>query len=156
MLHKISLVLIITAFLSSLTSCLNFLKLGWMEEFDLAGRKLASSGEADFFILNPGFQTILASQNAKLTITVLDETKEINGFRTRVIEEKEEKDGELVEVSRNFLAIDQETGDVFYFGEEESSKIEPAIERKTYAPGIGLVQDQSLKLVSYGYVEARP
>jgi hypothetical protein len=156
---------------------------------------------------------------------VLDETKEIGGISTRVVEEREEKNGELYEISRNFFAIDPETGDVFYFGEEvdfyengeivghrgewlayeddnkpglimpgspeigmkyyqeiapgvamdraevmslsetfetpagkfenslvteESSKIEPAKERKTYAPGIGLIQDQSMRLVSFG------
>lgn len=35
----------------------------------------------------------------------------------RVVEEREEIDGELAEVSRNFFAICGETGDVFYFGE---------------------------------------
>lgn len=49
---------------------------------------------------------------------MLDETKEINGITTRVIEEREVKEGELYEVSRNFFAMDQETGDVFYFGED--------------------------------------
>ncbi len=42
----------------------------------------------------------------------------IGGVKTRVIEEREEKDGELAEVSRNFFAICKEHGDVFYFGEE--------------------------------------
>jgi hypothetical protein len=35
-----------------------------------------------------------------------------------VIEEHEEERGSLAEVSRNFYAIDPDTGDVFYFGEE--------------------------------------
>jgi hypothetical protein len=200
----------------------------WQQEFNIADRKLAPTGETTYFILRPGFQLVLASQNEKLTITVLDETKQINDITTRVIEEREEKGGELSEVSRNFFAIDQATGDVFYFGEEvdiynkgkiaghsgawlayengyqpglimpgtpevgrkyyqelapgvamdraeiisfsetfntpagefsncliteESSALESARERKTYAPGIGLVQDESLRLVSYGYIE---
>jgi len=176
--------------------------------------------------LTPGFQTILESGNARLIVTVLDETRLINGITTRVVEEREEKNGNLYEISRNFYTMDLETGDAFYFGEEvdfyendviighkgewlayegknqpgmimpgnpvlgmkyyqelapgaamdraevidlsytfmtpagefknclvtrESSKIEPAIEQKTYCPGIGLVQDQSLLLTSYGY-----
>ncbi len=198
----------------------------WQEDFNLAGRKLTHTGEAKFFILKPGFQITLAAKNAKLVITVLDETKVINGITTRVVEEREEINGELYEVARNFYAIDSNTGDAFYFGEEvdfykngkisghagawianktgnrpglimpgtpkigmkyyqelapgvamdranilsisetfktpagefrgvmvieESSKISNAIERKTYAPGIGLIQDQTMKLVSYGY-----
>jgi len=35
---------------------------------------------------------------------------------------------------------------------QESSQLNPAaIEYKTYCPGIGLVQDQSLVLTGYGY-----
>ena len=40
------------------------------------------------------------------------------GVETRVIEEREYEDGELVEISRNFFAMAEETGDVFYFGED--------------------------------------
>ena len=39
-------------------------------------------------------------------------------METRVIEEREEENGKLKEVSRNFFAICREHGDVFYFGEE--------------------------------------
>jgi hypothetical protein len=42
----------------------------------------------------------------------------VDGVRTRVYEERESEDGELVEVSRNFLAECRETGDVWYFGED--------------------------------------
>ena len=51
-------------------------------------------------------------------ITVLDATVTVDGVETRVIREVETHDGELVEISRNFFAICQETGNVFYFGEE--------------------------------------
>lgn len=39
-------------------------------------------------------------------------------LRARVWEDREFEDGELVEVSRNFLAICRETGDIFCFGED--------------------------------------
>jgi hypothetical protein len=201
----------------------------WQQEFNIDERQLSDTGESEYFILMPGFQLELASDTEHLIITVMDETKEINGITTRVVEEHEERNGALYEVSRNFYAMDPETGDVFYFGEEvdfyengeisghagawlayerenqpglimsgnpevgmmyyqevapgaamdraevlsvsetfetpagtfedalvteESSPLEPTIiERKTYAPGIGLVQDQRLLLVRYGYVE---
>jgi hypothetical protein len=53
-----------------------------------------------------------------LTITVLEETVEVDGYLTRVVEEREWRNGELIEVSRNFFAICEETKDVYYFGEE--------------------------------------
>jgi len=42
----------------------------------------------------------------------------VAGVETRVIEERETKDGKLVEVSRNYFAISKRTNDVYYFGEE--------------------------------------
>jgi hypothetical protein len=199
----------------------------FQQDFNLANRTLADSGESRYFILRPGYQLVLASGPTQLTVTVLNETREIGGVRTRVVEEREDKGGQLLEVTRNFYAIDPKTGDVFYFGEEvndyaggvvvgnpgawsadgsrnkagllmpgqpvvgmryhqemapgvaldraevismsqtcktpagefkdclvtrESSDLNPAIEHKAYAPGIGLVQDQALSLVRYGYV----
>src|SRR5262249_39811573 len=53
-----------------------------------------------------------------LTITVLAETRSVDGVETRVVEERESKGGELVEVSRNFFAISKRLNDVYYFGEE--------------------------------------
>jgi len=49
---------------------------------------------------------------------VLDQTRNVDGVETRVVEERETKDGVIVEVSRNFLAISSRSGDVYYFGEE--------------------------------------
>ena len=227
--------LLMTVLWVTLSSCLNaptqptasVSPEGWQEEFNLDARKLKDTGEATYFILVPGFQITLESQTETLVISVLDETREIGGITTRVVEEREHRNGELYEVSRNFYAIDPETADVFYFGEEvdfysqgkvtghsgawiayedenrpglimpgtplvgmkyyqeiapgvatdrarvvsnsevfttaigefenclltqESSQLNPAaIEYKTYCPGIGLVQDQSLLLTSYGY-----
>ena len=90
----------------------------WQEEFDLADRTLVPTGRNRYFVLEPGFQLVLVGGNEKVAITVLDETIEIDGVTTRVVEEREWKRGELKEVSRNFFAIDPETQDVFYFGED--------------------------------------
>ena len=224
LIQKMSLVFTLTALVASSCSGGN-----WREEFNISERNLTHTGKSKYFILEPGFQLILESETKHLTITVLDETKEINGIGTRVVEERELKNGELFEVSRNFFAIDHETGDVFYFGEDvdyykdgkivnhagawlayengarpgmlmpgnpelgmkfyqelspgkamdraevisisetyktpagefrnclithESSKMKPKkIEEKVFAPGIGLLNDGKMRLISYGYIK---
>ncbi|HKI76956.1 MAG TPA: hypothetical protein VKA26_00275 [Ignavibacteriaceae bacterium] len=203
--------------------------LSWQKNFNLSKRTLTPTGRNQYFILEPGFQLVLGNRFTKLTITVLDETKVINGVTTRVVEEMEWIRGEPYEVARNFFAIDDKTKDVFYFGEEvdfyKDGKIvdhsgawiagengataglqmsgdpkvgmkyyqelapnvamdraeiisvtdqlkTPAgnfsnclttkegtalnfleVEFKTYAPGIGLIQDESLLLTQYGFIK---
>jgi hypothetical protein len=89
----------------------------WQEDFHLAQRTLTPTGVAPYSILVPGFQLVLASPSAKLTITVLDETKDIHGILTRIVEEREEHHGAIYAISKNFVALDQDRGDVLYFGE---------------------------------------
>lgn len=90
----------------------------WQKEFGLSERTLSPTGRNPYFVLEPGFQLVLQNEEEKLTITVLDETKNVNGVMTRIVEEREWSDDELIEVSRNFFAICVKTKDVFYFGEE--------------------------------------
>jgi hypothetical protein len=89
-----------------------------------------------YFSLRPGYQLTLVGEEEdddgdlveiEAVITVLRETQRITftapsgdlvSLKTRVVEERESEDGELVEVSRNFFAVCRETGDVFYFGED--------------------------------------
>lgn len=201
----------------------------WQQEFGLSERRLSPTGRNPYLILEPGFQLQLESKNAKLLITVLDETKEVDGVVTRVVEEREWKNGKLREVSRNYFALCENTKDVFYFGEDvdmyKGGKVvnhkgawlagkngarpgllmpgEPKVgmkyyqevapgvamdraevvkldeifetpagsfsnclktkestplnfferEVKTYAPGIGLIQDEKLLLTKYGFLE---
>ncbi|MGB5892895.1 MAG: hypothetical protein WBG58_01875 [Ignavibacteriaceae bacterium] len=100
------------------TGCLDAQDDSFRSDFNLSERTLVSTGRNEYFILEPGYQLILEDRFTKLTITVLDETKKVNGIITRVVEEKEWIRGNIYEVSRNFFAIDKETNDVFYFGEE--------------------------------------
>lgn len=93
-------------------------KSSWQDEFGISKRTLVPTGRNRYFVLEPGFQIVLEGGNERVAITVLDETREVDGVITRVVEEREWKNGELIEVSRNFLAICEETGDVFYFGED--------------------------------------
>jgi hypothetical protein len=205
----------------------------YTRSFRVENCTFSSTGRNPFFILEPNYQLVLGGEDtgeaAELTITVLNETREVNGTQTRVIEERESVGGELVEISRNFFAICEETNSVFYFGEEvdiyengmivdhegawlagegtnragiimpgtillgaryyqeiapsvaldraeiidtgqvvqtplgdfsdtlitrETTALEPDVaELKYYAAGIGLVQEEDLKLEHYGFIE---
>lgn len=237
MIKRIPALMIILLIINILApGCLEAQDSSFKYNFDLSERTLVPTGRNEFFILEPGFQMTLegsaglsGTTYVKLIITVLDETREVDGVLTRVVEEREWKNDELYEVARNFFAIDEETGDVFYFGEEvdfyKDGKItshkgawlagendataglimagkpevgmkyyqefapDQAMDRaevinldevletpagtftdclktkegtalnkkerefKTYAPGIGLIQDQSLLLISYGFID---
>ena len=202
---------------------------GWMTSFDLENCDFASSGENSYFVLEPGYQVILRGQEdgeeLELVMTVLNETKVVDGVETRVVEEKESEGGSLVEVSRNYFALCKPTNNAIYFGEdvdmyedgeivshegawlagengskagmimpgkaegglkyyqeialgvaedraeiisvndtldtpagtfkqvlktEETNPLKPGEkENKFYAPGIGLIQDEAIKLVNY-------
>lgn len=97
---------------------INMADMEWQRDFDIANRSLLPTGRNPYFILEPGYRLVFESADAKLIITVLEDTMAVGNVLTRVVEEREWEDGELVEVSRNFFAIDSTTGDVFYFGEE--------------------------------------
>lgn len=202
----------------------------WQNSFKLEDCDLASNGANSYFILEPGYQLILEGQedgaDIQLKITVLDETKIVNGTEARVVEERETEGGELTEVSKNWFVVCKPSNDIFYLGEEvdiyENGKvvdhegaweagvkdaklglimsgkpevgmkyyqeIAPGVaedraevvgldnvldtpagkfdkvleteetnalkpdekESKFYAPGIGLIQEETLKLVKYG------
>lgn len=206
----------------------------WMQSFPVDVRELATEGENRYFILKPGYQLTLAgkdgSKPVQLVVTVLNETANIGGVETRLVEERETAAGVLVEVSRNFFAIHPRTKDVYYFGEDvdiykngklashegawrhglnqahfglmmpgtpslglrhyqelapkvamdrveivsmtersttpagvfenclkmrETTPLEPFVrDTKVYAPGIGIVEDGPLKLVSHKYVQS--
>ena len=201
------------------------------ENFGVDKADLASTGTNRFFILAPGYQQTFVGKEAGkqtiLTITVLNQTKLVDGVETRIVVENETADGQLSEVSSNYFAISKKTSDVFYFGEDvdeykdgkvvshnsswlagvngahfglqmpgtpllgaryyqevapklamdrgevkslgdtletparkfenclntlETSDLESARETKVYAPGIGLILDDTLKLTKFGYV----
>ena len=190
-----------------------------------------STGENEYFILKPGYQLILEGKEGKdssrLVITVLNETKKIGNVETRIVEERETVNGVIEEVSRNYFAFCQQTGSIYYFGEDvdnykngklenhsgswlaetvnnaglampgltlvgaryyqeiakgiamdraeiisktdsmktpagvfnnvlktlETTPLEPKEkEYKYYAPGIGLIADEGLRLTKYGYI----
>ena len=79
---------------------------------------LAPTGNNPYFPIQPGRVLKLAHGNDRLTVSILPDTKIVDGVTTGVLEEREEKDGQLIEVSRNYFATDRNTGDVYYFGED--------------------------------------
>jgi hypothetical protein len=94
----------------------------WKEPFDVPAGNFSSTGKNKYFSIEPGYQLVLEGEEdgrkTSLVITVLDETKTVEGIETRVVEERESAGGVPIEVSRNFFAIDRKTGDVYYFGED--------------------------------------
>jgi hypothetical protein len=90
---------------------------GWQKEFELSKCNMVPTGRNDYFVLEPGFQLVLEGGGTRVQITVLDETKTIDGILTRVVEEREWKKGKLYEVAKNYFAICEQTKDVYYFGE---------------------------------------
>jgi hypothetical protein len=90
----------------------------WIADFPIVKDELVSTGRNPYFILEPGHYLVLEGDDTQLTITVLNETKMVDGVETRVVEEREIKKGKPAEISRNFFAISKRTNDVFYFGED--------------------------------------
>jgi hypothetical protein len=76
---------------------------------------------------NPYFPLVVGTQwvldgvengvTSHLVITVLDSTENVAGVPTRVVEERQTDNGELVEVSHNFF-VQASGGSVCYFGED--------------------------------------
>ncbi len=94
----------------------------WTSVFNVNKEDFTDTGRNSGFILEPGYTLTLQGKenggNVKLIIKVLNKIQRIDGVMTRVVEERETHDGQLVEVSRNFFAIDKKTNVVFYFGED--------------------------------------
>lgn len=94
----------------------------WTESFDLQDCDFSTTGKTKYFILEPGYQLILEGIDKKdtirLVIKVLDQTQKIGKVETRIVEEKETANGNLVEISHNYYAFCTQTNSVFYFGED--------------------------------------
>jgi hypothetical protein len=97
-------------------------KSGWVDRFNVDKKDFLSVGSNDYFRLEPGYRLKLEGREGlrrtTLIITVLKETRRVDGVETRIVEERESKGGKLVEVSRNFFAFNAADHGVYYFGEE--------------------------------------
>ncbi|MFX1344190.1 MAG: hypothetical protein ACFFBC_02400 [Promethearchaeota archaeon] len=94
----------------------------WTTEFNIENCTFSTTGNNTYFILEIGYNLILEGvdegNNVKLNITVLNQTETVGTIETRVVQENESVNGEVVEISRNFFAFCEETKSIFYFGEE--------------------------------------
>lgn len=194
---------------------------GWSHYFPVNKAELKTTGRNPYFILEPGYRLVLKDGPRTLTITVTEQTENVDGIETRLVKEDEERNGRPVEISKNYYAISGISNSVYYFGEDSGGswhsgqkgarfgmampgtplpgakyyeEIAPGVdmdraeiistwatvrtpsgvfrhclkiretnplekgetEYKYYAPGIGLVQDESYKLVKYGMRVTRP
>lgn len=96
------------------------------DSFQIEDCEFEADGRNAYFSLIPGDRLVLSDGEAVVQITVLQQKRTVRfttpsgkelRVKTRVVEEREWEDEELVEVSRNYFAICDQTGDVFYFGE---------------------------------------
>ena len=139
----------------------------WQDTFNLKNCDLSSSGANGYFILEPGYQLILEGQEdgakIQLKITVLNETKIVNGTEARVVEEVETEDGDVVEISRNWFVVCRPSNDIFYLGEEvdiyEDGKIvnhEGAWEAGVNDAKLGLIMPGKAEMDMKYYQEIAP
>jgi len=74
-----------------------------------------------YWRLDIGYRIVLEGEeegeDIQVNITVLNRTKMVGLIETRVVEERELEDGEIVEISYNYVALCNETNDLIYFGE---------------------------------------
>jgi hypothetical protein len=98
------------------------LQTSFLTDQPLENCNFASTGKINYFILEPGFQVILEGEEdgekLQLIMSVMNETKIVDGVETRVVEEKETEGGNLIEVSRNYFAMCKPTNNAIYFGED--------------------------------------
>ncbi|HEX6203077.1 MAG TPA: hypothetical protein VF100_08755 [Thermoanaerobaculia bacterium] len=96
------------------------------QDFDRERCTFVPFSNNPWFPLWPGYSVVLEGEEEdegevvelEVVLSVLTDTELVDGVLTRVVEERESEDGELVEVSRNFMAECRETGAVWYFGED--------------------------------------
>lgn len=106
------------------------------DEFPLEDCYFATTGGNPYFILEPGRQLYFNNTRClaagecedleELWITVKPQLRKVRlpidgrmrDVWTRVVEERETENAELVEISRNFFADCRPMHDVYYFGEE--------------------------------------
>jgi hypothetical protein len=64
----------------------------WTETFNLDNCNFTSTGSNTYFILKPGYQAVFEGIDegvgTRLTTTVLNQTKAVDGIDTRIVEER--------------------------------------------------------------------
>ena len=94
------------------------------QSFNVDKSNLLPTGDNKYLTIRPGRIQKLRHGIDTLTITILDQTKTVDGVECGILEERETKDGKLIEISRNYFATDKTTGDVYYFGEDVDNYVD--------------------------------
>jgi hypothetical protein len=90
----------------------------WQTVFAVEKTALGVKGANPFFPLNPGDRWSYRHGKETETVTVLAETRSIDGVECRIVEDREMKNGKTTELTRDYYAIDAATNDVYYMGED--------------------------------------
>ena len=93
----------------------------WATDFAVDASQMSSTGRNPYFVLEPGYQILLEEGQNRMLVTVLAETRVVDGIETRAVEERETFKGQVTELSRNYYAINKQTLDVLEYGEEVSN-----------------------------------
>lgn len=91
---------------------------GVQSVFAVDKKNLGVKGSNPYFPLTPGYQLSYREGKNTETLTVLSETRVIDGVETRIVEDRELKNAQLVELTRDYYAIDSATNDIYYMGED--------------------------------------
>src|SRR5260370_7645694 len=78
-------------------------------------KNLGVKGLNPYFPLTPGYKLSYRHGNYTDTLTVLDKTKVIDGVECRIMEDREMKNGQVIELTLDYSAIDSTTNHVSYF-----------------------------------------
>ncbi len=78
-------------------------KENFTESFNLKKCNFLTTGSNQYFILEPGYQLQLqgieSKDTVRLLITVLNETKKVGDIETRIVEEHESVNGQVIEIN---------------------------------------------------------
>ena len=90
----------------------------WQATFPVDKKTLGVTGSNPYFPLTPGYRLSYRHAGDTEVVTVLNETRTIDGVECRAVEDREERNGQLVELTHDYYAIDPATNDVYYMGED--------------------------------------
>lgn len=111
---------------------------------DITGLTFNTTGNSTYFVLQVGWTLVLTDGEDLVIMNVTDQTHTVSSpygdIETRVFIEDEFEDGERVETSYNWFAYCNETGDIWYFGEEvqeweDGESVPPSGEWEAFVDG---------------------
>jgi len=90
----------------------------WQSTFSVQKINMGVAGNNPNFPLAPGNQWTYKHGNQSEVVTVLEQTKTIDGVTCRDVEDREMINGQLIGLTHDYYAIDRTTNDIYYMGED--------------------------------------